>query len=208
MAQVHNELRRGVLSEAIKRLLGYTRSEGGVERFGETLVPILNPFQLPEWQFLRDCQLFSSPRTSAQAAGFISRHGLTNPAGSGVIAVATCITVTNGSASTTGGAIRLNPTVPIVLNPQTIGCNDSRFIPGTRLTVLSSVTDNTQASFAASQTIDTFSIQAGDSFQWRGSPIIVSPGFTVFTDPAGVVNTNHSSTFHGYVRKAYPGELV
>ncbi|MGH8566961.1 MAG: hypothetical protein ACREXU_02840 [Gammaproteobacteria bacterium] len=54
MAQLHNELHRaGRIQEAFKLILGVEESDSGVERFSETLQPILDIWSRPEWAALR-----------------------------------------------------------------------------------------------------------------------------------------------------------
>lgn len=42
MGQIHNELRKGTLSRALKSLVGDDQAEGGLERYGETLTPTID----------------------------------------------------------------------------------------------------------------------------------------------------------------------
>lgn len=51
MGQLHNELRRGPLSNALGNALGDTRG-GGLERYGETLQAQINLWERGEWQHL------------------------------------------------------------------------------------------------------------------------------------------------------------
>lgn len=87
MGQIHNELRRGAFSRALKNFLGSADSEAGVERFGETLTPIIDGFNLPELNFPRGDSRFGR---LFQADGVIARFNgvqIFNPANSGIIAV-------------------------------------------------------------------------------------------------------------------------
>lgn len=67
MGQGHNELRRGEFSRAIKALVGDSDSESGLERFGETLQPIIDLWNLPEMHLLRGERLFGCVATTAVA---------------------------------------------------------------------------------------------------------------------------------------------
>lgn len=53
MGNIHNELRRSPLSGALTRALGAQLGTEGLERFGETLQPIMDLWGLPEWNYLR-----------------------------------------------------------------------------------------------------------------------------------------------------------
>lgn len=84
MATIHNELRRsGGLLSAIRAILGVTDPDSGVERFGETLTPVLDPWRRPEHAFLRGERLASGVLLSQfDAAGDTAHVALVNPAGS------------------------------------------------------------------------------------------------------------------------------
>lgn len=70
MGKLHNELRRGPWSAAISSALGDTR-EGGVERFGETLTPVVNIWERPDWAVLiRHHLLYLSGFQAAVAGEF------------------------------------------------------------------------------------------------------------------------------------------
>lgn len=68
MASVHNELQRGTLSAAVTRALGSMRGGGGLERFGETLQPVMDIWSLPEWAYLRTETLGAGTRVAAVGA--------------------------------------------------------------------------------------------------------------------------------------------
>lgn len=78
----HNELTSGELAAAIRNALGVTAPDSGLDRFGETLTPIINLWQQPEWALLRSELLGAGFRIGSQAAGTSSQVCLINPAGS------------------------------------------------------------------------------------------------------------------------------
>lgn len=53
MPRIHNQLTRGPWSSAIQAALGDSKAEGGIERYGETLTPIVDLWSQPEFAFLR-----------------------------------------------------------------------------------------------------------------------------------------------------------
>ena len=92
MAQIHNELRRtGALLRGIKNALGVTDGEAGVERFSETLQPVFNIWDRPEWEILRGEILFSRSALSGGVALLFSSIELVNPATANVLAVVTLV---------------------------------------------------------------------------------------------------------------------
>jgi len=105
VAQQHNELRRaGEIDHAVRAIVGETDSDAKVERFGETLTPVLNVWQLAEWSFLRNEVLWSvGPQSSAAVALQSSFVQVFNPLGSNRIEV-----VTGAVFKTTVGGTDIN----------------------------------------------------------------------------------------------------
>jgi len=89
---VHNALPRGTLSAALARALGDTVGEDGLERYGETLTPVLDLWRRPEWEYLRGELLAGFARSSGAVAGELSAIALVNPTGSGRVYVVETIT--------------------------------------------------------------------------------------------------------------------
>jgi len=69
MGSLHNELRRTQFSTALKNFLGDTRSESGIERYGETLTPIIDMLVEGEINFLREETLFEGVVNATAVAG-------------------------------------------------------------------------------------------------------------------------------------------
>jgi len=115
VGQVHNQLQQaGQLLGGIKAALGATDSEGGIERYGETLQPIVNIWDRPEWALLRGEILFSRQVTSPALAARNSVVELVNPSTSRKIAVVRLIQLVQATGSVdfaldTGGSIAANP---------------------------------------------------------------------------------------------------
>lgn len=78
MGKLHNELRRGPWSAAVTAALGDTR-EGGVERFSESLQPVMNIWDLPEWAILRREQLIYLHGFAPAVVGELSCVTFSNP---------------------------------------------------------------------------------------------------------------------------------
>jgi len=85
---IHNLISRGELNAALKRALGVTKDPGGLERFSETLTPIIHLWGLPEWAYLRQEVLVADSRqVAAGAATTRASYGIINPDNSGMIVV-------------------------------------------------------------------------------------------------------------------------
>jgi hypothetical protein len=91
MAEIHNGIKyeTGVLG-ALALAAGLSREESGVERLSESLTPIMNIWDLPEWAILRGELLLGRGILSpAGGAATFAGGSVLNPAGSGKIAVIT-----------------------------------------------------------------------------------------------------------------------
>lgn len=79
MAGIHNELHRyGDVQRAIKNVVGSSDAEGGVERFGETLQPVLDLFSRKEWDWPRGARRFARVLTSPAVVARFSAFQLIN----------------------------------------------------------------------------------------------------------------------------------
>lgn len=84
MPKVHNAITRSNWGDAIKRALGVTKSEGGIERFGETLTPIIDLWGPVDFAFLRgELRGVRGALVAAGGAGTFAGVTLVNPLGSG-----------------------------------------------------------------------------------------------------------------------------
>lgn len=82
MAQLHNAIRRfGSLIAGVRRMVGGS-ADVQLERLGETLTPILNPWGLPEWAYPRGEFLLLATRNAGATAAEYSGIAIVNPAGS------------------------------------------------------------------------------------------------------------------------------
>lgn len=84
---VHNELPRSPLASAMSRAVGDMVGDSGLERYGETLTPTLNLWNLPEWAYLRKEWLLTFNHTVSAIAGEFGMSALVVPAGSQNIVV-------------------------------------------------------------------------------------------------------------------------
>lgn len=79
MPPVHNALTRGRLSSALRAAIGIQKDEGGLERYGETLTPIIDLWSLPEWAIHRNEVLWSLHGAVGATAAEFSMVALTCP---------------------------------------------------------------------------------------------------------------------------------
>jgi hypothetical protein len=95
---LHNELKSSPLARAIKKILAVSDSEGGLERFGETLTPVLDMWSLPEFEVPRGERGFSQSVNSPAVAARFSCIALTNPVGSQMLGVVNLVRNTGAGA--------------------------------------------------------------------------------------------------------------
>lgn len=97
MGQLHNELHRGQYSAALTRALDEMRGSAGLERFGETLTPVIDLWSKPEWAHLRNERLGAVSRAvTAGGAGTTAGVALANPSTSQNIVVVEGVSAGSG----------------------------------------------------------------------------------------------------------------
>lgn len=99
MGSVHNELRRGNLSAALTRALGVQKGDEGIERFGETMQPVIDLWSQPEFSFLRHELLMTVQFGNVAVAGEFSAVALVNPVASNCLAVVEMVDYRTPTAS-------------------------------------------------------------------------------------------------------------
>jgi hypothetical protein len=210
MGQIHNEIRRGVLSEAVTRALGVTRA-GGVERFSEEIAPVMDPWEMPEWFYLRSEELFGRWQQTAAVAGEGSMHAIGSPAGSGLIAVVDSMTF-NASASMLayiGFATRAAIAATLTLNNPP-NARDTRWAAQiaaspNHITPLE-IWSGADATLPFNNPIELGVAPANSVGTPTIGPFVLSPGGYLFVQGT-TVNTLFGVSFSGRVRRAYPGEI-
>lgn len=211
MGQIHNELRKGWLSEAVNRALGRTR-EGGVERVSETCDVVLNPWGMPEWAYLRAEQLWGVRRAvSAGAAATFAAAAICNTTikpNDYIVVVESIGVLTAASGDEASLYLDTDANLAALLtSSQNVLLRDTRFfplrspvqpvvrylpvaVPGTLVGPLDAVQG----------------VATSYGFMSAALPLILHPGH------GAVVFTNNDAAsmnviFGGRTRKAYPGEL-
>lgn len=208
MPELHNQLFRGVWSEALKRALGITKQPGGLERFGETLTPTINMWERPEWAFLRTEQLWAKGTAQAAVVGEFSGMGIANPAGSAKVVV---VERASGVNIVAGASVRLNLSTRAAM-AATYGfanviARDTR-IPSQLLQIPEFWFGSDAAGLAPFFGLDQHNCPDTALRPFEvGLPVVLLPGFAIVAEGAAV-NQGVTAYFAGYVRNALPTELI
>lgn len=208
MGQIPNEIRKGTLSDCIVRALGITRTPSGVERFSETLGPVLNPWGMPEWAYLRQEKLCAVRRSAAAVALNTSGVAICNTT-PGLIVVVEQIGTYSLSA-TWGHDLGLATDALIsakLTNSQLGFIRDTRWndvLTGQAIirygdALVPPATRGPMETLNGTANVPQYFLSA--------VPIILHPGQGAVV-LGGVVNQTVVVNFGWRERKAYPGELV
>lgn len=201
MSHVHNALHRCTeVLQGINRSLGNDRGGTGVERLGETLTPIMNPWQLPEWAWLRGELLGWTDQTIAGGgAGFRAIAQLYNqtenrllviePGSRFVVAAGTVVLGVTATQATTDSGFNLLLRDTRISNPSVIG-GRARSQNGVAI----------PAGFTAG-----ISFLSGTTTYDLLFPLVVSPGFGAFACSTAD-DTQITASWIARVRDMLPGE--
>ena len=205
MGQVHNGLERaGHLTQALKDALNAADSEGGLERFGETMTPTINLWDLPEWAFLRGERLCADTRLVAAIAAEVGVSALINPAGSQVLAIVEAAAIDIAVVMTGSIGFANEGTIVATLGPPSAGdVRDLRWIP----------TNSTRCGIA----VGTDPAQVGSLIEQRRSsgagvidfqcfPFVLAPGFGLIVQ-GQTVNQAFNVNYKWRERPVFSGEL-
>jgi len=206
MGLIHNELRRaGNIQSALQNALGM--KEGGLERAGETMTPIMNLWELPEWQVLRNETPGAARVSQAAVPAEFSIVALVNPA---VNANMIVVVEQAGFQGTGGNGGHLE----MALESQavaTLGAGAATVSRDRRVPSICRTTTRTGSDPAATlggQPIDTvLPIAAGCKINFDALPVILIPGQALAIIIA-TVNVGGIFMFKFRERVALPGELL
>lgn len=160
MGHVHNALDRATeLVRGFRRAMGLLGPDGGVERFGETLTPVMDMWSQPHWNTLRGDWLQWCSGTSAANAGFRSRVRL-RP-----VSTSKMIVVVHHIECLSAFFIQAALAVDLPTSLGTIGQRDTRNPSDNRVAFTS---DNT----AAADGTNRFLV-GNVPFRYNGPPIII-----------------------------------
>lgn len=209
MGSVHNELRRSFLGSALTRAVGDTKGVAGLERFGETLTPVIDLWAEPSWAYLRKEWLACGYLSQSAVAGEYSGVALVNPAGSGTI-----LTVEAALVHCLTAQYFYLARLPEASITATYGggggrgiARDSRAAPIASVgrAVMWSGTDAARLTVTLSQDV-VVTVANVTSYMGLGFPFVLSPGFGLVVE-GGAVNITILGGFRWRERLALPGEL-
>lgn len=208
---LHNQLRRAWLGDAVKKALGvHTSTEGGLERYGETLTPVMNPWGMPEWAALRGEQLCAVRSFVAGVAAEYGGVALMNPAASNSIVVVEAVSILSGAAEYVyleiGVDTLYSGTYLTLTNPSC--ARDRRFkgLSGLSRATFRQGTDLSNTFGAQLEQSGTNTGFAPNSFT-TSLPVILRPGDSLAVI-GQTVNTSLTVSWGWRERVAFPGELA
>lgn len=205
MGVLHNELKEGAFGKAVENSLGLDLAEGGLERVGETLQPIFNMWERPEWAHHRDERIWAVAPSQPAVVGEFSMVGIAVPANSKLIAVVEDIILfTNNTVA--GLNVAMFNSVAFTAS-STPSPRDSRipFVGGTNPTIGVTSFAHHQAALPYPAVLLTM-IAAGNAPLHMNMPIVITPGFACYVGPTAV-NTLAGACLIGRSRPARRGEL-
>lgn len=209
MAQVHNELRRGPLGSALKNALGDTRSESMLERWGETMQPVLDLWAMPEWAYLRRDYLWSIRRVQGAIAAEFGGVAIVNPVGSKALLVLEGAQITAAGAAgkfflthiLAADVATYTKVGPLWTRDQRVG----QLTATTGLVNAELYAGTDPVGFAANAVEVIWCPTAGTS-PFLTPPYIIRPGGGIAFE-CGTVNVAFDSAFWGRWRQAPPTEF-
>lgn len=210
MGQIHNQITRGPWTNALKAALGITKSDGGIERFGETMQPVVDLWSRPDWLYLLEVGLWSASESQAAVPAEFSAIAVTNPPTSGNIIVVQVANARIGVANTVAMGLALRTTIAGTLTVSNPGdYRDTRFQKNPLLSVFNAPVETWVGSDTVS--IDTVqeqqaAVAAAEVVDFKSPPYVLKPGTGLFIQNQ-TLNTLLAVNFAGYVRKAFTGEL-
>lgn len=213
MGLIHNALSRGPWTAAIKAILGDTRSEGGVERYGETFTPVLDPWSQPDFAYARGEWLWSVSLTQAAVPAEGAMAAILDPLLNNriIVTIDGIQVATTASQSfflglSTEGALKA--TLALAGNPRT---RDTRW--GKGLQPASAYGFAPVESYAGSDptvsfntALEKMTTSAGITSRFNTLPYILSPGNALWVQSI-TVNIGFDFVAWGRARQALPGEL-
>jgi hypothetical protein len=210
MAEEHNALKYGSpISKGAAAALGGGYGEVGISRMSETLQPVANLWQVPEWAYLRNEYLFATRVSSPAVALRFSGIELVNPLGSQVIAVLEGVHL--DSASTLAVDLQMDTGAALGTTATTRGLGrDGRlFTRNTPNVTLSRLTVVTGDFAAGANTPQDRLLDISPSFPQIPAlgPWVITPGTKLFLLAAIAANVVAAALFWRE-RQAFPGELI
>lgn len=211
MGGIHNELSRGTLSRALTLAVGAARGESGLERYGETLTPVLDLWSRPEFALLRGEVLWAQLATLTAVVGEYSGAAIINPTGSGLLVLVNGMVRGGGASFTWGIATEAALVATYAGNTFVATPIDGRkYKPGLLTGTATGPgivfgSDPAPQVIASLGQVTTTALTSDERpFQF---PIILRPGQAALIETANV-NTGTNAAFWGWARRANVGELL
>lgn len=207
MADIHNELRRGQLGVALKAAVGDSRG-GALERWGETLTPVMDMWSRPEWEYLRGDHLGSVFLGAGAIAAEFSFSALSLPLASESLVIVEGIKVRGNTAIQL--AITARSTIAATGTAATPPLNrDMRYQPNAQLFSQSLPVESWIGSDPTTIAA-TFQDEVNGTGALYGEmtsvPYIIKPGGAIFVI-GFTVNTSIQTVWKVRTRKVFKGEL-
>lgn len=201
---IHNELRRASdLQRGVKIFSGLDSAEGGIERLGETLTPVLDPWSRPEIAYLRRERLAAGwTYVAAGGAGNISAASLGNPDPTRFMMVIEEIII---NVTTTGSVYLCNTGLQLVNIITTKGSRDGRWSPTAAGDVPNAVVSNkNNDATTPGNAIAAVPITANQPFVWRQPWVLGRNG--IMTVRSATANVAMTVSWCWRERTLIPGE--
>jgi len=209
VARVHNQISRGDLTQATTRALGVTREAGGIERYSETLTPVMNPWGMPEWAYLRGEALCGFLRVAPLLAAEFGVVGIGVPAGSNLIVVVEAAGFGGSAAMSAELQFMSDAVLSGTAATATAGVTRDRRAGGPSFISRALVRFGTDPAANIGSPVDRATMGANASIAQFGValPIVLTPGRAVAI-VGQTVALDLTGIFAWRERLAYPGELV
>jgi len=185
--------------------------QDGLERYGETLSPIIDLWQQPDWAYLRGEILAGFDRSQAAVAGEFGAVALVNPTGSGKIYIVDQIAAWVSVQAFFAVDLALEGVIAATLGVVSLGVSlDTRWrdrVTGAERTT-GLVYAGSDAVGIAGQ-VERFTTPAGGGNYGRAStslPMVLQPGWGVAV-VGGTANALIEVSMRYRERNAFPGEL-
>lgn len=207
MGLIHNELRRSKLSEALTRAVGASKGAPGIERFGETLTPVIDLWSQPEFAWLRREVLGFSRRQVVAVAAELSMIALINPVNSRrIVTVDKAGTLTAAATSVQLVAMTEAQVVAHTLT-RAVTFNRDRRNPDPNFDAATVVETGTDPALLSGLVMDDVVGGVNSRLEFtNGLPHILPPGQALMI-AAATVNITINGYFSFRERQALPGEL-
>lgn len=193
----------------MKAALGDTQGTSGIERFGETIEPIVDLWGQPEWALLRRENLFGDVHTAGAVVAEFTWVAVVNPAGTRHLVILERARVGAGAGMTANMASMLAADVAATTAlVKRVALSDLRTAVSSGSAVLRGVAEL----WAGSDPVNTGNANdiaviqtTSNDAAFQNLPLVIPPGFAVVFQ-GNTVNTSLRVSVSGRERTVLPGE--